>query len=254
MLKLVDKFPTKNGRMLMEKYTKMRTEVEIMSLGNNLLNMRKKAGLSQEEVAEKLNVSRQTVSKWETDASQPDFDKIKPLCELYNITADELLFEKKTEKKEETNLEETYVEEKDDELFHMIRRRKKAVLIGLGVFFYFLPIIAIMILIPVLQINPIVASSVFLGICGLATFIIVYANIFYKKNDVVTREQKFYKKNPILNCIYVIITLVYLCLYLLISFKTYAWNVTWMFWIVYSINLEVVKLIYLLVRGGKDEK
>ena len=72
-----------------------------MNLGERLLNLRKKEHLSQEEVAFKLNVSRQTISKWETDQSTPDFDKIAPLCELYNITADELLTGKKEEIKEE---------------------------------------------------------------------------------------------------------------------------------------------------------
>lgn len=41
-----------------------------MNIGNSLFQARKKCGLSQEEVAEKLDVSRQTVSKWETDVSQ----------------------------------------------------------------------------------------------------------------------------------------------------------------------------------------
>jgi len=43
-----------------------------MSLGNHLFHARKKKGLSQEEVAEKLGISRQTVSKWETDETLPD--------------------------------------------------------------------------------------------------------------------------------------------------------------------------------------
>ena len=47
-------------------------EVRYMNLGNNLFNARKKSGLSQEEVAEKLGVSRQTISKWETDETLPD--------------------------------------------------------------------------------------------------------------------------------------------------------------------------------------
>ena len=42
-----------------------------MNLGTNLYNARKKSGLSQEEVAEKLGVSRQTISKWETDETLP---------------------------------------------------------------------------------------------------------------------------------------------------------------------------------------
>ena len=50
------------------------------NLGEKLLELRKAKNLSQEEVAEKLNVTRQTVSKWETNQSTPDFDKIVPLC------------------------------------------------------------------------------------------------------------------------------------------------------------------------------
>ena len=62
-----------------------------MNLGEKLFELRKKKNLTQDEVAEKLNVTRQTVSKWETNQSTPDFDKIIPLCELYEISTDELL-------------------------------------------------------------------------------------------------------------------------------------------------------------------
>ena len=77
-----------------------------MSLGERLYELRKKKGLSQEEVAEKLNVTRQSVSKWETDESKPDFDKIVPICELYEITTNELLSGTKEEKEEEQVREE----------------------------------------------------------------------------------------------------------------------------------------------------
>lgn len=62
-----------------------------MTLGQRLYEMRRQKGFSQEQVAEVLGVTRQTVSKWETDQTTPDFDKILPLCELYNISTDELL-------------------------------------------------------------------------------------------------------------------------------------------------------------------
>ncbi len=62
-----------------------------MSLGEKLLDLRKKAGLSQEEVADKLNVSRQTVSKWETDQTVPELIKAKLLSQLYNISYDYLI-------------------------------------------------------------------------------------------------------------------------------------------------------------------
>lgn len=67
--------------------------MRIMSLGEKLLYLRKKAGLSQEDVAEKLSVSRQTVSKWETDQTVPELNKAKLLSELYNVSYDYLIGE-----------------------------------------------------------------------------------------------------------------------------------------------------------------
>lgn len=62
-----------------------------MNLGNSLFHARKRCGLSQEAVAEKLGVSRQTVSKWETDETVPDIRQSKKMAMLYNISLDELI-------------------------------------------------------------------------------------------------------------------------------------------------------------------
>ena len=62
-----------------------------MNLGNSLFHARKKCGLSQEDVAEKLGVSRQTVSKWETDETVPDIRQAKKLSVLYHTSLDELI-------------------------------------------------------------------------------------------------------------------------------------------------------------------
>lgn len=61
------------------------------SLGNSLYNARKSKGLTQEEVAEKLGVSRQTISKWELDETLPDIRQAKSLAQLYHTTLDDLL-------------------------------------------------------------------------------------------------------------------------------------------------------------------
>ncbi len=62
-----------------------------MDLGSHLFHARKKSGLSQEEVAEKLGVSRQTVSKWETDETVPDIRQSKKMAVLYKMSLDELI-------------------------------------------------------------------------------------------------------------------------------------------------------------------
>lgn len=62
-----------------------------MNLGQHLFLARKKKGLSQENVAEKLGVSRQTISKWETDETLPDIRQSKQLAVLYGVSLDELI-------------------------------------------------------------------------------------------------------------------------------------------------------------------
>lgn len=62
-----------------------------MRLGESLAQARKKAGLTEEAVAEKLGVSRQTISKWETDETLPDIRQSKKLADLYQVTLDELV-------------------------------------------------------------------------------------------------------------------------------------------------------------------
>ena len=62
-----------------------------MTLGEKITCLRTAADLSQEQLAERLSVSRQSVSKWEMGQALPQIDKVLQLCELFNISADELL-------------------------------------------------------------------------------------------------------------------------------------------------------------------
>ena len=63
-----------------------------IEIANRLFEMRKKNNLSQEELAERIGVSRQAVSKWERAESSPDTDNLIGLARLYNVSLDELLF------------------------------------------------------------------------------------------------------------------------------------------------------------------
>ena len=58
---------------------------------NRLYELRKKNGLSQEELADKLGISRQAVSKWERAEASPDTDNLICLAKLYNVSLDDLL-------------------------------------------------------------------------------------------------------------------------------------------------------------------
>lgn len=73
-----------------------------MNLAEKLKKARENAGFSQMDIAEKLNISRQAISKWENGWTSPDIDNLIILSDLYHISLDELL---KDEKKKDANLE-----------------------------------------------------------------------------------------------------------------------------------------------------
>ena len=208
-----------------------------MNLGDRLMELRKSKHLSQEEVAEKINVSRQTISKWETNQSTPDFDKIIPLCELFEISTEELITGNKIEK------EVVYLE-KEDEDIHKEKRTKGLVY---GIISFFIAVAWIMISIPVLRFNPVVSSAIFLLICGIGTCIIVYSMIVYKKPKEKKKENKVYKR--IESALAILFTFIYLGL----SFATMAWHVTWMLWIMYALAMEIIKLFFALKGEEIDD-
>jgi len=65
-----------------------------MEFNNKLYELRKQKGFSQEELANRLNVSRQTVSKWEVGDSTPDMEKLIAISDLFGISLDELILDK----------------------------------------------------------------------------------------------------------------------------------------------------------------
>ena len=62
-----------------------------MTFGQNLQTLRRQNGLSQQQLAEQLGVSRQAVSKWELDAAKPDIDNVIQISRLFGVSIDELL-------------------------------------------------------------------------------------------------------------------------------------------------------------------
>ncbi len=62
-----------------------------MTIGEKIHTLRKSNGWSQEELADRIGVTRQAISRWESDSAKPEADKIIELCDLFEVTADYLL-------------------------------------------------------------------------------------------------------------------------------------------------------------------
>lgn len=78
-----------------------------MSLGERIYKLRTQKNLSQGDLADALEVSRQSISKWETNASVPELDKLVKLGEIFGVSLDELITGKETEKQPSSPKEET---------------------------------------------------------------------------------------------------------------------------------------------------
>ena len=111
-----------------------------MEFTNKLYELRKQKGFSQEELANRLNVSRQTVSKWEVGDSTPDMEKLVAISDLFGISLDELVLDKapETAPAPQTAKSELYTDIKEKVLTDKNRKKaKKGLKIGaiaLGIF------------------------------------------------------------------------------------------------------------------------
>ena len=250
-----------------------------MTFGERLLEYRNREGLSKEKLAEKVGVTRQTVSKWETNQSVPDFDKIIPLCEALEISTEELIKGEKEEKNAE--LEEIKQEkERLKKEYEQKRNKKKAIVLSVSIFLYCIATFALPYMIEVLRYEDAHAVMIWATLCTIATVIIVYFFVAYpniykedkdKKgikedieeiNDTIEEIEKIddgrikieavgaESKTEAL-AIQIVATL-FLIIYLLVSFSTGAWHITWILWIVFIFVELIIKLIFSM--KGKDEK
>ena len=223
-----------------------------MSLGQRLYDLRKTTGLSQEKAAEQLGVTRKTVSKWETDQTTPDFDKIIPICNLYNVTTAELFGEEKENDYSyniDSNTEQTAGDSFSEAEKFKIRHKYKirfAVRLSIGICLYILSVTPFVVLK-----NEKLSIVLFFVMIAVATMLIVFGAIAKpkfedeKKSD--TPESNLYKR------ICSIMSGVVLVIYLLLSFLTGAWYITWVLWIVYAIACQIAKLVFSLKGIEIDE-
>lgn len=120
------------------------TEAERKSFGEKLYTLRKKNGLSQQEVAEALQVSRQAVSRWEVGTSVPTMENLVALSKLYDLLLDDLInnksnLEQLIDRKEKESKEQKENEIKDSNWKNRAKRNR-SILIGISLILLFISI------------------------------------------------------------------------------------------------------------------
>lgn len=103
-----------------------------MKFEEKLIQLRKARGLSQEDLAEKLGVSRQAISRWEQGSTTPDMMNLKQLSELYGVSADYLIHDEYESDEDIPKVKETTQE------FHTKENTRSKIFLGLGFLWIFI--------------------------------------------------------------------------------------------------------------------
>lgn len=234
-----------------------------MNLGERLFELRRTKNLTQDEVAEKLNVTRQTISKWETNQSTPDFDKILPLCELYEISPNELLKGKeqaqeatKDDNSDELNWNEAkkhlFTRGKDYENMNKNQiKQKSAEVVSSSILIFIFAVAFAGIGVNVMMWNPVVVGCTFLLIIALGVTRIIKHYMSVPKFEKTKQEAK---QDKIIKQINDIIGGIGVTIYFIVSFITMAWHITWVIFIIMGMIEQIVKLIFMLKEEDNDEE
>lgn len=194
-----------------------------MTIGEKIQNLRKQRGMSQEQLAEALGVSRQAVSKWEAEQSVPDIDKIISICDYFGVTTDYILRNAEmTESQHEVAQNAYNISEKElDE--NIKKKQQSALLLAIAIVLYILCVV------PVIIIKNDVGTVLMFVMVAVATGIIVYRSTLNQKNkDDEDKEKKGKDENPTLKAVKSCVWAVAVLVYFVISFWSSAWYITWL--------------------------
>lgn len=153
-----------------------------MDLGVRIYTLRKEKGLSQEQLANMLNVSRQSISKWELNESKPELVNIVELSKIFNVSTDYLL----------TNTDEPIIRDQTSSTYNSVKLNRYKLTV----------IISIVILLLAIPLYLLINVNIYLGIVSSLVFIalsiIVYivSNMLYKEN--IEENYSVYKKYSII--------------------------------------------------------
>ena len=164
----------------------------------------------------------------------PDFDKIVPLCKYFGITTDELL----------TGDKDIMEAQAKDVKSNYARN------IAIAVMLYILSVVAIIVFAGGFN-QEIVGVTVFFVLIAIATGILVYNGIYYKKES---KDEESVKNDSLAKQVNGIIDIVCLLIYLVVSFKTGAWHITWIIFIINGLINRIVKLLFNLKNHNNSSE
>ena len=170
-----------------------------MILADKIVSLRKKAGWSQEELAEQLGVTRQSVSKWEGAQSVPDMDKVVPMSRLFGVTTDYLLKDEIEEQAaalvEESPLRRVTMGQAAD---YLARRRAAAPKVAFAVLLCIVSPVTLLLLAAMSEVQrfPISGNAAAgIGLCVMLVLLAVAVSIFLRA-DADVRDYRFLEEEP----------------------------------------------------------
>ena len=171
-----------------------------MILADKIVSLRKKAGWSQEELAEQLGVTRQSVSKWEGAQSIPDMDKVVQMSRLFGVTTDYLLKDELEEQtaapvEEEGPLRRVTMAQAAD---YLTRRRAAAPKVAFAVLLCIVSPVTLLLLAAVSEVQrfPISGNAAAgIGLCVMLVLLAVAVSIFLR-TDADVRDYRFLEEEP----------------------------------------------------------
>ena len=170
-----------------------------MILADKIVSLRKKAGWSQEELAEQLGVTRQSVSKWEGAQSVPDMDKVVQMSRLFGVTTDYLLKDEIEEQAaalvEESPLRRVTMGQAAD---YLARRRAAAPKVSFAVLLCIVSPVTLLLLAAMSEVQrfPISGNAAAgIGLCVMLVLLAVAVSIFLRA-DADVRDYRFLEEEP----------------------------------------------------------
>lgn len=210
-----------------------------MNFGEKITTLRKQKGITQEQLAEQLGVTRQTISKWELNQSTPDLNYISQLSDLFEVTTDYLIKEENLEDKKDINNEHT-----DNNYANTPQREPVKPSFVVGIIFSVLGVALIIIGI----VLGLTEAGWNVGIMGMAGGVL---------NLVVGMVLMFVKKHPVLTALWIMWIILFLFIGLfvvnmvggsLFNLNTVGGIVDWILLIFFII------LVAASVRARKESK